>query len=946
MMLYKTGDGIESTEPAGGFSKGESIYNIDGFKKEVSDVGDRAKNLLDPIKQLEAAGEGLSETFGFLGDRVFEMEKGINGSAEAILKVSKGAKSYEEAMKRAADMQKEISQATSRSIIASSDVLEQLELTSQATNVSTKDLVTNFTNAGFQMTKVNEEMETVANVAQKMGMNVGAVAAGVAANLKLMNTYNFQTGTEGLAKMVAKSLQLGINMEDVMQIAEKAFDPEQAINLASDLQRLGVTTSALLDPLKVMDLGQNNPEQLMKEITNITKGLTEVDKASGKVRILPGEQLRMREIAKSMGMPLDKLAEMTIKTGELDYKMSRIKFGINIPEESREMIAGLAQFSEEKKGFVVRVKNEEGEFEEKTLEQLGPEDIKSLEEQLKPRKLEDLAQDQLTVSQKMLKSLESIASGPRGALAQTKEISRGRRDLDKGATAFQTEVFKKDEKGQTARDRMIKDMEEMGKGVIEAMKKTMTGLGTSMSTGGTPNFDVDLSGVMTNFTNTLTTAWESLSKASEAANNAFNSSVSAPSTSSSSSVSAASTGTTTSSTTGDAFDQIFQNLERYRQSTQTNTPATTPIISPNSSDNSNTVPVIPDRTNQPGVQLNIPEELKKQLQLPDFSTFADLFDVKSLNEASMENTQLMVDKLEEIKIVLNEGNKDSENLIAVLEKINFEELKVEPKKEQTSVATTETKKVESEPKSNTYFPTPILSKNEEKQFSPPIQLMDSKTLSDLSEIFKIDKSQIGESKLETKSTEPTNIPSIDFQKEMTPLFENLKLISGDFASFDLKKLNIEKEKPNLFTDKPILPIKEEVATQSFKDDLSIKPLTSSFDLEKGLMANLEKIQSISSEPQKVEFKPEPLPVEKNVEVLEKTVSTTTASNVDVNGKVEFVISVEGSQENPQMVSAFKNLLEREFKDNSTLTDIFVNNIKVRGNSSGLLGDKVNKKPFA
>jgi hypothetical protein len=79
-----------------------------------------------------------------------------------------------------------------------------------------------------------------------------------------------------------------------------------------------------------MDLGQNNPEELLNQVKNITKGLVEVDEQSGKVRILPGQQLALRNIAGALNMSKEELAEMAIKTGELDYKMSRIKFSPEI----------------------------------------------------------------------------------------------------------------------------------------------------------------------------------------------------------------------------------------------------------------------------------------------------------------------------------------------------------------------------------------------------------------------------------------------------------------------------------------------------------------------------------------------------------------------------------------------------------------------------------------
>ncbi len=453
-------DGATTTPDANKAPEAGSIYNLDGFVKSLDSIGKSTLNVLGPMAQLEASGEQLAETFGYAGSRVIEMEKQINKSATSILGLSKNAMTYEASMKRAGDIVKEVSIVTNRNVVASSDVIKSLELTAEATGVSTKDLAQNFTNAGFQLTDVSTQMETAAKVAQKLGVNVGAVTKGLSDNLKNLNIYNFQGGVVGLAKMVAKSAVLGVNMQSVFDVAEKAFDPEQAIELASRMQSLGVATSDLLDPLKIMDLGQNNPDELMKQMVNVTKGLTKIDEVSGKVSILPGEQGRMRELALAMGMSKEELSQMAIKSGELEFKMKKIAFpkmDVPMTEEDREMIANLSQFSQigDKKGFAVTVESGEQKF----VNELNPDDVAFLKQQAIPKTLEDIAQDQLTVSQKMLKTMEFIASAPRGGLARGEKGQEFRRKMDKEvANPVIKGAFKKDEKGEDFHDQMATSM--------------------------------------------------------------------------------------------------------------------------------------------------------------------------------------------------------------------------------------------------------------------------------------------------------------------------------------------------------------------------------------------------------------------------------------------------------------------------------------------------------
>ena len=556
-----------------------SIYNPKGLATELKNIKNRITDVLDPMAQLEASGEQLAETFGFAGDRVTEMETQINKSASSLLQFSKNAMTYESALKRAGEIVKEVSIVTNRNVIASTDVIKSLEITAEATGVSTKDLAQNFTDVGFQLTDVQKQMSTAASVAQRLGVNVGAVTKGVSDNLKNLNIYNFQGGVEGLAKMVAKSAVLGVNMGNVFSMAEKAFDPEQAIDLAASMQRLGVATSDLLDPLKIMDLGQNNPDELMNQIVNVTKGLTKIDETSGKVTILPGEQGRMRELAKAMDMPVAELAKMAIKSGELEYKMKKIAFpkmDIPMTEENKEMIANLASFGKDfegKKGFVVTVK-EDGKEKEKLVSELNPDDVAFLKEQATPKSLEKLAEDQLTVSQKMLKELEYISSSPRAGLSRSKEASEVRRDLDKTISKTKEGAFQKDEKtGEDLYDKMEKSMGGVAKSLLKELPNALQSNLMKLIAGEEVNTD-KLFGDLTNIGAELKAGSVSAGKdLINVVQNAINNAKQPTSTKTSE------TTTTTTETKKPEenltwFEQIDATMENYRKSLEPKVPTT------------------------------------------------------------------------------------------------------------------------------------------------------------------------------------------------------------------------------------------------------------------------------------------------------------------------------------------------------------------------------------
>jgi hypothetical protein len=255
---------------------------------------------------------------------------------------------------------------------------------------------------------VGDTMRDVANYAKSVGVSVDAVSKGVVANLEKMNLYNFENGTKGLTKMAAQAARLGYDMSQTFTVAEKVFNPEGAIELAASLQRLGVASSQLLDPLRAMDLAQNDPEELQNEIINLTKTFTKFNSETGKFEILPGEKRRIREIATEMGILPEKLAEMSIKASEFDKKMKSIEFP-TAKKEDQELIASLSQISGGT--AVIQVKDETGKRVTKEVRQLTPEDIERLKDQEAEasKTIEQLAIDQLDIQKEINANAAAIA---------------------------------------------------------------------------------------------------------------------------------------------------------------------------------------------------------------------------------------------------------------------------------------------------------------------------------------------------------------------------------------------------------------------------------------------------------------------------------------------------------------------------------------------------------
>jgi hypothetical protein len=222
------------------------------------------------------------------------------------------------------------------------------------------------------------------------------------------------------------------------------MSPEKAIDLSASLQRLGVSSSALLDPLKAMDLAQNDPEALQKEMINVSKEFTKLKADGSGFEILPGAKRRLREVAQALGMDADELANLSIKTADLDMKMSKIKFpSLAASEEDKMLIANMSQM----KGgeAVVQIKNElTGKMDEVNVKDLSAEQIEKLKEQQanQDKKIEDIALDQLDVLERINTSLNAGKTAVSLGKATTPTMDRFYNVISKTAAITTTNLTK------------------------------------------------------------------------------------------------------------------------------------------------------------------------------------------------------------------------------------------------------------------------------------------------------------------------------------------------------------------------------------------------------------------------------------------------------------------------------------------------------------------------
>lgn len=220
---------------------------------------------------------------------------------------------------------------------------------SKATGLSTKEVagfVASMSKIGIGQDVALSKLEKMYLTARKYGVDANALTKEVLKNIAKTSTYGFKDGIDGLTKMVARGKQLGLAMDEVMKVQSQAFEIDDAVKMASEIQMLGGAVGALGDPFKLLYMAQNDIGQLQDEIINATKSTVEFNEETGEFKLPVSEMYRMKAMAKSLGMDYEALASAAVNAAKQQEVLTRSGGLTQYSEEDRNLVASLAEIKD------------------------------------------------------------------------------------------------------------------------------------------------------------------------------------------------------------------------------------------------------------------------------------------------------------------------------------------------------------------------------------------------------------------------------------------------------------------------------------------------------------------------------------------------------------------------------------------------------------------------
>ena len=281
-------------------------------------------------------------------------------------------------------------------------------------------LIEAFDSIGVGVQDAVGSIDDMAAKARSLGLNVNTFLSTTAKNLKLVNSYGFKDGVEGLTRMVARSQALRIDMTSVKGLAADLLNPEKAIELAAEFQNLGGAIGALGDPFQLMNMGQNDMEGLQNAIIDATKASVQFNSQTKRFEISALEMRRLRAFASATGQDYEQLADSAVRAAKETQAFEDIKF-LDVDSDKKQLVANLAKLNKDGK-LEIQLPNMDKAVE---LTELTAKQVEDAYGQLKKQD-EQNQMSAIDIAKAQLSTLESIVVAlktPAGKLAS--EIAGG-----------------------------------------------------------------------------------------------------------------------------------------------------------------------------------------------------------------------------------------------------------------------------------------------------------------------------------------------------------------------------------------------------------------------------------------------------------------------------------------------------------------------------------------
>jgi len=462
---------------------------------DIGSFGENLKKMLninvrdfaDAITRLTDGANQINKTFTQGRQRIVELQQSIADAVPGVNRVGGSLQDVTSTINK-------IAEASRRNVIANSQDVEKLVAANKVLGEDAEVLTNAFLDVGMSVSQIGPQLEDSIKYVQSIGGNASEVVKMMRTNMDQLNRYQFEGGVQGLTKMAAQASMLRFDMNETFRLADKVLSPENAIEVASAFQRLGVSAGNLVDPFQLMNQSINDPSGLQDSLAQVSKQFTYFDEKTKSFKINPQGVMILKEMEAQTGVSAKEMSKMGLAAAELDKRLSAISAaGLKVgSEEDKQFLANIAKMGEGGE-YEVQIKDDRGQQQTKKLSEITQQEFDKLIKEQKegPQTLEELARSQMNLTQLMEADVSAIRNKIVGGVASAAPVLRsteGFRELSAaitGALSSAKAGKTKDIRGGTENfiygsEQFLKDLKDPNKNALATLQKYGTEFGDAL----------------------------------------------------------------------------------------------------------------------------------------------------------------------------------------------------------------------------------------------------------------------------------------------------------------------------------------------------------------------------------------------------------------------------------------------------------------------------------
>lgn len=321
----------------------DAVLSVTNISKEFRKFATDSKAQYEWAEQLALKSKETAVNIGISVGRSQEFTKSFNRATAEVQKFGGSASDVQSIMEEFGDN-------SGRARIISPEEVSNIFLLTKGlnlTNQSAGALLERMDLMGVSVNNSNELLNSLTVESQKLGLNASKVAQTLANNFDKMSNMSFKGGVKGMTEMAKLAVQMRMDVGDMLGMAEKFYEPEQAIEAVANLQMLGGDIAeAFGDPFETMYLARNKPEELAKKVQTMTENMIQFNEETGEYEFPAEARMQLKAAGDQLGINVDSMIDIARQSS----KIKDIKMNVSGNIQDEKMREGLASMAKMKDG--------------------------------------------------------------------------------------------------------------------------------------------------------------------------------------------------------------------------------------------------------------------------------------------------------------------------------------------------------------------------------------------------------------------------------------------------------------------------------------------------------------------------------------------------------------------------------------------------------------------